>query len=130
MHITISEGRNREIRRMFESIGKNVCFLKRVKIGTLTLAGLDRGAIRPLTAKEVESLKNCNVYRSRTKRKTLSSAADGKSRTGKESVIFMTEIIMRCGMQCALPVALFIRYFVPWRSRYSGADKMCVSADE
>lgn len=57
VHITISEGRNREIRRMFESIGKNVCFLKRVKIGTLTLAGLDRGAIRPLTAKEVESLK-------------------------------------------------------------------------
>ena len=57
VHITISEGRNREIRRMFESIGKNVCFLKRVKIGTLTLAGLDRGTIRPLTAKEVESLK-------------------------------------------------------------------------
>lgn len=57
VHITISEGRNREIRRMFESIGKNVCFLKRVKIGTLTLAGLDRGAIRPLTANEVESLK-------------------------------------------------------------------------
>ena len=57
VHITISEGRNREIRRMFESIGKNVCFLKRVKIGTLTLAGLDRGAIRPLTAKGVESLK-------------------------------------------------------------------------
>lgn len=57
VHITISEGRNREIRRMFESIGKNVCFLKRVKIGTLTLAGLDRGAIRLLTAKEVESLK-------------------------------------------------------------------------
>ena len=57
VHITISEGRNREIRRMFESIGKNVCFLKRVKIGTLTLAGLDRGAIRTLTAKEAESLK-------------------------------------------------------------------------
>ncbi len=57
VHITISEGRNREIRRMFESIGKNVYFLKRVKIGTLTLAGLDRGTIRPLTAKEVESLK-------------------------------------------------------------------------
>lgn len=58
VHLTITEGRNREIRRMFEAIGKNVSFLKRIKIGTLTLSGLDRGKIRPLTDGEVSSLKN------------------------------------------------------------------------
>lgn len=58
VHLTITEGRNREIRRMFESIGKNVGFLKRIKIGTLTLSGLDRGAIRPLTDREVAALKS------------------------------------------------------------------------
>lgn len=57
VHITITEGRNREIRRMFESIGKNVSFLKRVKLGTLTISGLDRGAIRPLTEHEIAALK-------------------------------------------------------------------------
>lgn len=58
VHLTITEGRNREIRRMFEAIGKNVSFLKRVKIGALTLTGLDRGNIRPLTEREVASLKS------------------------------------------------------------------------
>lgn len=57
VHITITEGRNRQIRRMFESIGKNVCFLKRVKLGALTISGLDRGAIRPLTDREISALK-------------------------------------------------------------------------
>lgn len=57
VHITITEGKNREIRRMFESIGKNISFLKRVQIGKLSLTGLDRGQIRPLTSKEIDSLK-------------------------------------------------------------------------
>lgn len=58
VHLTITEGRNREIRRMFEAIGKNVCFLKRVKIGSLALSRLDRGAVRPLSDREVAALKN------------------------------------------------------------------------
>ena len=55
--VTIYEGKNRQIRRMFESIGREVTFLKRVKIGELKLGGLSRGAYRYLTDKEVESLK-------------------------------------------------------------------------
>ncbi|MBR2337582.1 MAG: rRNA pseudouridine synthase [Clostridia bacterium] len=58
MHVTITEGRNREIRKMFESVGKNVVFLKRIKIGDLTLSGLDRGECRKLSAEEIEYLKN------------------------------------------------------------------------
>ena len=57
LHITITEGRNREIRKMFETFGKNVDFLKRIKIGELSLSGLDRGSVRKLTAEEVDYLK-------------------------------------------------------------------------
>ncbi|MDE6273930.1 MAG: rRNA pseudouridine synthase [Clostridiales bacterium] len=58
MHIALTEGKNREIRRMFEVVGKNVDFLKRIKIGELTLTGLDRGAVRKLSQEEVFYLKN------------------------------------------------------------------------
>lgn len=58
VHITITEGKNRQVRRMFETIGKNVEFLKRVSIGNLKLTGLNRGEYRPLTESEVEYLKN------------------------------------------------------------------------
>ena len=58
MNVVLTEGKNREIRRMFEAVGKNVDFLKRIKIGELTLSGLDRGAVRKLSAEEVFYLKN------------------------------------------------------------------------
>ena len=57
VHITITEGRNRQVRRMFEAIGRNVEFLKRISIGQLKLTGLDRGQIRPLSAEEIAYLK-------------------------------------------------------------------------
>lgn len=57
VHITITEGKNRQVRRMFEAIGKNVEFLKRISIGQLKLSGLDRGQIRPLTNDEILYLK-------------------------------------------------------------------------
>ncbi|HOK81443.1 MAG TPA: pseudouridine synthase [Clostridia bacterium] len=55
--VTIFEGRNRQIRRMFEAIGKEVIFLKRVSIGDLKLGGLGRGEYRYLTEKEISKLK-------------------------------------------------------------------------
>lgn len=58
VEITIKEGMNREVRRIFESIGKNVAFLKRVAIGDLRLRRVDRGSYRKLTKEEVEYLKN------------------------------------------------------------------------
>ena len=57
VHITITEGKNRQVRRMFESIGRNVEFLKRVSIGNLKLTGLDRGEVRKLTENEIIYLK-------------------------------------------------------------------------
>lgn len=56
IHITVTEGKNREIRKMFEAIGKQVVLLKRIKLGELTLRGLDRGAYRKLSKEEVAYL--------------------------------------------------------------------------
>lgn len=58
LHITITEGRNRQVRKMFLAVGKEVKLLKRIKVGELTLRGLDRGEVRKLTAEEVEYLMN------------------------------------------------------------------------
>lgn len=58
LHITVTEGRNRQVRKMFEAVGKEVKFLKRIKIGELTLKGLDRGSVRKLSAEEIFYLKN------------------------------------------------------------------------
>ena len=58
MQVVLTEGKNREIRRMFEVVGKTVDFIKRTKIGDLTLTGLDRGAIRKLSQEEIFYLKN------------------------------------------------------------------------
>ena len=58
LRVVITEGKNREIRKMFEAVGKQVVFLKRLKIGDLTLTGLDRGAVRRLSQEEVYYLKN------------------------------------------------------------------------
>lgn len=56
--VTIHEGRNRQVKKMFEAVGKEVEFLKRVAIGDLRLGGLKRGDYRFLTENEVEYLKN------------------------------------------------------------------------
>ena len=58
LHITITEGKNRQVRKMFESVGNNVDFLKRIKIVELTLTGLDRGEVRKLSPKEIDYLLN------------------------------------------------------------------------
>lgn len=56
VHITITEGKNREVRKMFAAIGKEVQLLKRIKVGELTLRGLDRGAYRKLSKPEIDYL--------------------------------------------------------------------------
>ncbi len=54
--VTIFEGKNRQIHKMFESVGKEVLFLKRVQIADVKLGGLGRGAYRYLTPQEINSL--------------------------------------------------------------------------
>ena len=56
LQVTIAEGKNRQIRKMFEAIGKNVIFLRRTQIGEIRLGGLSRGGYSPLNPKEIRYL--------------------------------------------------------------------------
>ncbi|MVP00083.1 pseudouridine synthase [Paenibacillus lutrae] len=56
--ITIYEGRNRQVRRMFEAVSFPVMRLRRVQYGPLLLAGLPRGKYRILRNDEVNSLRD------------------------------------------------------------------------
>lgn len=57
LEIVLTEGRNREIRRLLAKIGHKVLKLKRIAIGTLRLGELPAGACRELTRDEVKKLK-------------------------------------------------------------------------
>ena len=54
--VTIHEGRNRQVLRMFDAVGHKVLLLRRVRFGPLELGNLRRGEWRELTAQEVELL--------------------------------------------------------------------------
>ncbi len=56
IEITIHEGRNRQVRRMFEAIHYPVVKLRRVRFGFLTLEGVPRTKYRHLTKQEVKEL--------------------------------------------------------------------------
>jgi len=57
IQIIIHEGRNRQVRRMFDAIGHPVIKLKREQYGFLTLQGLGTGDSRELTQHEVKKLR-------------------------------------------------------------------------
>lgn len=56
LRVTLRQGLNRQIRRMFEAIGFHVKDLVRIRIGNLRLKELPRGHWRPLTRAELASL--------------------------------------------------------------------------
>jgi 23S rRNA pseudouridine2605 synthase len=58
--ITITEGRNRQVRRMVEALGAKVLKLVRVAIGPIVLGDLPPGAVRPLTGDELRALGSRN----------------------------------------------------------------------
>jgi pseudouridine synthase len=55
--VEIHEGRNRQVRRMFEAIGHSVLRLRRVRVGPLALGGLESGETRELRSNEVAALR-------------------------------------------------------------------------
>lgn len=56
--MTIKEGRNRQIRRMCESLGLEVARLRRVSVGPLKLGMLKPGTYRELSADELRAIRN------------------------------------------------------------------------
>lgn len=55
--ITIHEGKNRQVRKMFKAVGNNVQQLQRIAIGDIRLGRLAEGHYRKLTREEIEYLK-------------------------------------------------------------------------
>jgi 23S rRNA pseudouridine2605 synthase len=58
IEITVTEGRNRLIRRLFDAVGHPVSKLRRESFATIALRGLERGELRPLTTEEIKRLKD------------------------------------------------------------------------
>ena len=58
VEIVIHEGKNHEVKKIFENVGYNVLKLKRESYGFITLEGLASGEYRKLTSKEVKQLYN------------------------------------------------------------------------
>ncbi len=59
IHVTITEGKFHQVKRMFEAVGKKVTYLKRISMGPIELdeEELSLGEYRDLTDEEVESLR-------------------------------------------------------------------------
>lgn len=57
--LTICEGKFHQVKRMVKAVGKEVTYLKRISMGSLTLSeDLKKGECRPLTENEIKGLKN------------------------------------------------------------------------
>lgn len=56
LEVTIHEGKNRQVRRMFEAVGYGVEELERISIGNIKLGHLKPGQYRKLTPNEIEYL--------------------------------------------------------------------------
>ncbi len=57
VHVVVHEGRNRQVRRMFDAIDHPVRYLRRVRVGPVADTGLEPGQWRQLTVDEVRALR-------------------------------------------------------------------------
>ena len=87
--IVISEGRNHQIRRMCEAIGRDVGELQRIKFGSLDLGRLKEGTARRLSPEEIKQLwQNVDLGRAGTAKKPKDGPpkkprSRGNSRSGR-----------------------------------------------
>lgn len=65
--LTISEGRNHQVKNMFSALGFKVVKLKRIRYSFLDLTGLKKGEYRPLTIKEIKQLYNIALNKNKKK---------------------------------------------------------------
>ena len=56
LEVSLQEGKNRQIKKMFQSVGYRVLRIKRYSIGSITLEGLQPGMSRLLTSREITRL--------------------------------------------------------------------------
>ena len=75
--VTLTEGRNRQLRKMFEEIGHHVEKIRRIAYGALTL-DVPPGAFRELTLGEVGALNRAAAGKKVERKKTLPEASQLK----------------------------------------------------
>ena len=56
LRVTLLEGRNRQVRKMCESVGLRIVALKRLSFGGVSVRKMPVGAVRPLTSRELQRL--------------------------------------------------------------------------
>lgn len=83
LEIALSEGKNREIRRILARLGHKVVALKRLAIGPLRLGQLPTGGWRPLTKHEVQALYTAALT-GRRKKRSSAKPLRGKPRPGSD----------------------------------------------
>jgi 23S rRNA pseudouridine2605 synthase len=84
--VTLYEGHNQQIRKMFDSIGHSVVKLKRIAIGSINYDRLPVGAYRELDAEEVANIANPSKYRKpnpKSEPKVKTPTSQQKARTEK-----------------------------------------------
>ncbi|HLA65609.1 MAG TPA: (d)CMP kinase [Candidatus Saccharimonadales bacterium] len=88
LRVRVSEGRKREVRRIFAAVGLQAERLVRTRLGPLTIDGLPEGAWRRLRPEEVDGLAGSRprVSRPRTGHDPISVAIDGTSGSGKSTI--------------------------------------------
>lgn len=77
VEVVLKEGRNRQVRRMFETIGHPVLKLTRVRIGRIGIGAMKPGDLRELTEREIESLVKTKDGRLKTQGKTEDARRKG-----------------------------------------------------
>lgn len=58
LEITVTEGRNRLVRRMLEAVNHPLSKLRRESFATISIRGMERGDVRPLTGEEIARLED------------------------------------------------------------------------
>ncbi|WP_412556598.1 pseudouridine synthase [Xylophilus sp. GOD-11R] len=88
--VTISEGRNREVRRMLEAVGHAVSRLIRIRYGAMQLPrGLKRGSFMELDERDIAALMDAaGMPRAAPPRKTVDKRREGGGRAPAPSRIF------------------------------------------
>lgn len=81
LEIVLSEGKNREIRRILAKVGHKVLTLKRIAVGDVKLRDLKPGEYRKPTREELKSLQNAKPTRRKPRRRTETTATTTKGET-------------------------------------------------
>ena len=104
VEITIHEGRNRIVRRMFEAVGSPVIKLRRIRFGSLTLENVPKGRWREVTGREVDELLKAAAEVVRPKRRQRPSRTLGQPETENRPVPPSSKAARRAAFAASRPV--------------------------